>query len=125
MNKPSIDLRREYDFWKICSFKQAQSLAEQAMKDHPGHTFLPCDFGPAWSPRFGICQPPIVGEDASYGFNGDYYPAGKVEKVGKDYKIITVGGIKYYRRKLTSSWIRQGGTWSLVRGIHDERNPEF
>jgi hypothetical protein len=119
------DFRIQYDFWKLTSYADAEALAVKAREDHPDLTILPYDYGYGVSPQFGIIQAPAVGDDVSYGFNGDYYPCGKVEKIGKDYKRIKAGGEWYYRRKLKPTWIKAGGTWALVRGIHDERNPHF
>jgi hypothetical protein len=121
----SVDFRKEYDFWKLKSYAEAEALAEQARKNHPGIAVLPYEYGEWHSPRWGIIHAPTLGDDVSHGFNGDYYPVGKVEQIGKDYKRIKAGGVWYYRRKLSPSWIKAGGTWSLVQGIIDERNPSF
>lgn len=102
-----------------------EHIAESATRNL-GRTFLPVDNGPYVHPRYDVIEPPTVGNLVSYGFNGDYYPDGEVVRVGKSHKIITTStGNRYYRRKLTGSWIKQGGTWSLVRGHRRELNPEF
>jgi hypothetical protein len=119
----SIDFRKEYDFWKLKSFAEAQALAETASKAYPELAILPYDYGYGVYPAYGIIEAPKVGDDVSYGFNGDYYPLGKVEQIGKDYKRIKAGGKWWYRRKLTPSW--RNGCWALVKGTYDERNPEF
>jgi hypothetical protein len=121
-----MDLAKQYNYFHdLKSYAEAQALAEEASKANPTLVILAYDNGPAWSPRYGIMEAPKVGDDVSHGFNGDYYPVGKVEQIGKDYKRIKAGGVWYYRRKLSPSWIKAGGTWSLVQGIIDERNPSF
>lgn len=84
------------------------------------------DHGPAVWPRFAIIVRPAVGDPVSYGFNGDYYPDGHITYVGTSLREIrTSTGNTYYRRKKSAAWIKKGGTWGLVRGHIDRRNPEF
>lgn len=120
-----MDFRKEHDFWKLNSFDEAEALALAEQAKHPELVVLAYDHGENVTPRFGITEAPKVGDDVSYGFNGDYYPAGKVEQIGKDYKRIKAGGEWYYRRKLAPRWVKAGGTWGLIKGIRDERNPCF
>lgn len=40
-------------------------------------------------------------------------------------RIQTSTGDVFFRRKDTASWIMKGGTWSLVAGHIDERNPHL
>lgn len=106
----------------------AQQIADSA-SNLTGRTCLAIDSGPDVSPRYDVIEAPAIGDDASKGFNGDYYPVGKITKIGKDYKQITVDGprglIKFYRRKLTAAWVQTGGTWCLVPGTRSEWNQEF
>ena len=87
--------------------------------------FLAYDDGEYTSHRFGIVEPPKVGDDVSYGFNGDYYPCGKIVRITKGFRITTSDGDVFNRRKQSSRWVKVGGTWSLVKGIVNERNPSF
>ena len=69
-------------------------------------------------------------DECSKAFNGDYYPVGKVIHVSPSYKIITTveaNGTrrKFYRVGRTGGWRQTGGTWMLVAGSIDERNPSF
>jgi hypothetical protein len=116
-----VNFRTQYDFWKLKSYADAQALAEQASKDHPDMVIVPYDYGYGVSPQFGIIRAPALGDDVSEAINGDYYPLGKVEQIGKDYKRIKAGGKWWYRRKLTPGW--HSGCMGLVRGTYDERNP--
>jgi hypothetical protein len=93
--------------------------------------FLAADAGPGVSPRYSVFRAPSVGDECSYGFNGDAYPDGRILSIGTGPKarLVTSGenGVShvYYRRKLSQSWVQQGGTWSLIHGRHDRRNPSF
>lgn len=89
-----------------------------------GETYLAFDNGEYTSHRFGVIVPPKVGDDVSYGFNGDYYPCGKVVRITKSWRIYTEKHV-FFRRKQSTQWVKKGGTWALVKGIVDERNPHF
>lgn len=66
-----------------------------------------------------------IGDEVSYGFNGDWYPCGKVERISKTGKILyTTEGAKFVRQPRTGTYKRHQ-TWTLTHGIHDERNPHF
>lgn len=100
-------------------------IAESATRNL-GRTFLSVDHGEHVHPRYEVIEAPAVGDPVSYGFNGDYYPDGEIVKISKNHKIITTStGSRYYRRKQTGRWVKQGGTWSLVRCHRSELNPEF
>lgn len=76
-------------------------------------------------PAIDVVRAPKVGDEVSYGFNGDYYPDGVVTKISASLRRVqTDTGSVYYRRKQTGSWIK-GGQWSLVRGHYNEWNREF
>ena len=115
--------------WK--TFDRATEVAEQASKA-TGRNIVPVDNGEWVWPRYDITEVPNVGDDVSYGFNGDYYPCGKIIKIsGQNYRRIETydeqnGRRKFFwRRRLTGSWVMSGGTWSLVKGIHNDKNPDF
>ena len=81
---------------------------------------------PSQYPRFDVVYAPQVGDKVSYAFNGDSYPDGVVTKVSASLRRIeTSTGSVYYRRKSTGTWKKQGGTWWLVHGWHNDRNPHF
>ena len=82
-----------------------------------------------------------VGDDVSYGFNGDWYPAGKVARITKKY-LTTDRGQRFYLKEFNSRiydaatfdyvdvlkeyFVSLGsGTWTLVKGIKQEQNPHF
>lgn len=80
-----------------------------------------------------------VGEDVSYGFNGDWYHDGTIVKITKNY-ITTSGGRKYSLKVIKDRvWIDDdfrnvdrevfssvgGGTWALCKGICNKQNPHF
>ena len=70
---------------------------------------------------------PQIGDEVSMGFNGDYYPMGKITKISKTYFRITTENGATFTRVGPFSWKKGGkrGTFSLVQGVHDERNPHF
>jgi hypothetical protein len=113
--------------WK--SFKRAEQVAAELNEIHGKPIYLATDSGPHVSPRYDVIVIPQVGDEVSYSFNGDTYPDGKITFVSdasKNFRIIkTDTGSVYYRRKLAGGWLKVGGTWSLVRGHINERNPSF
>lgn len=92
-----------------------------------GKLHLAVDRGAHTSPRYDVIEAPAVGDEVSYAFNGDYYPAGKINRVSASLnRIATDAGHVFYRTgKDSGRWVRAGGTWSMVAGTHDRRNPEF
>ena len=82
-----------------------------------------------------------VGDDVSYGFNGDWYPDGKVERITKKYLTTSRGRRYYLRTYIDRMWDDEredyinverevfqslgGGTWTLIKGIHEAQNPHF
>ena len=76
-------------------------------------------------PKYSIFELPQVGDPISYGFNGDYYPCGEIKSISATKKlIVSTTGAKFYRRNNSASWVKNG-TWSMVAGHIDERNPHF
>ena len=114
--------------WKsrhyIESFGQVYALASE-ISDLTGSLYLGCDGGEGVWPRFDIIKAPQVGDKVSYSFNGDCYPDGEIVKISEQWQVTTSTGNKYRRRKNSSSWLRTGGTWSLIPGHHFEQNPHF
>ena len=104
----------------------AEKLAEAATRDM-GEAYLAVDNGQNVSPRFDVIRAPRVGAPVSMAFNGDYYPCGTIEKIGgSNFKTIyTTDGTKFNRRRQTGTWVRKGGTFCMVAGHRDERNPSF
>ena len=90
-----------------------------------GDLYVGVDRTSAVSPRYDITRVPKVGDEVSKSFNGDSYPDGVVVKVTKNLTVITSTGSRYRRYKETSGWRKEGGTWWLLYGHHDERNPHF
>lgn len=108
------------------SFEEAELLAYAATRD-TGDTFLPVDQGSGHYPRYDVIRAPKVGSPVSYGFNGDFYPDGYITKVGGTNcsRVYTDTGSVYNRYRKSGAWIKRGGTWSMVQGHRDERNPHF
>lgn len=106
--------------WK--SFEAAEAIAKAL-----GEGYIAVDAGAHVSPRYDVIELPKVGDDVSYGFNGDYYPCGKIIYIsrGPNYrKIVTDDGSVFWRLRKTGSW-KKDQTWSLVQGVINKRNPEF
>ena len=90
--------------------------------------YMADDRGPSVSPRFDVVRAPAVGDDVSKGFNGDYYPVGKIVRMTPiSMRVITVDGprgkLKFWRNGARASWTLSGGTWGLAMGIHNDQNP--
>lgn len=90
-----------------------------------GKTFIACDNGDCTSHRFGVMEIPLIGDEVSRGFNGDYYPCGKITKITPTLRITTESGARFSRVRETSSWREIGRGFYMVAGVHDERNPHF
>lgn len=113
--------------WNFKTFARAQEVAAQANALKDGNEYVATDAGEWQSPRYDVVALPKVGDKVSYAFNGDYYPCGVITSVGAGAKRIvrTDAGAVFYRRKLTGTWLKEGGTWALVAGHHNDKNPSF
>jgi len=120
------DTARAWCRWDIGSMEHAERLAAQATA-LTGRTHVATDAGVYRSPRYDVIEPPVVGAPVSYAFNGDSYPDGVVTHVtaGTFRVVKTDTGSVYYRRKKTGTWLKKGGTWSLVSGHCSKQNPHF
>lgn len=107
------------------TFEDAEGLAVSATS-LTGRIHIATDSGTHYAPRFDVIELPAVGEPCSYAFNGDATPDGHIARIsGQNFRVITTTtGRRYFRRKLSGSWINEG-TWSLVLGHINERNPSF
>lgn len=121
--------RTIHDFTTLDKANEVKTqIAELAIRNNSpiaGKTLLATDDGEWVYPRFGIVVAPSVGDPVSYGFNGDVYPDGEIARITPTFsQIVTTTGHRYYRRGKTAAWVRYG-TWSLIAGHHNERNPSF
>lgn len=109
----------------VSSYDNAVEIAA-SLTERTGKLHLGVDRGEYVWPRFDVIEFDVkAGTEVSMGFNGDYYPQGTVKRVSKDYRIVTLdNGKRFFRRRLTAAWVNEG-TWSLIPGVKDERNPSF
>lgn len=99
------------------------AAAELAATTNEPH--MAADGGSHRYPRYTVIKTPAVGDLVSRAFNGDYTPEGEISKISKTLKRIeTTTGTVFYRRGQSASWV-SNGTWAMVRGHIDERNPHF
>jgi len=110
--------------WNWKDFETVTTIATY-LTAMTGDIYLPVDRTESTSPRYDVMKAPKVGDQVSYGFNGDYYPDGEIVKITKTYQITTSSGNTYRRRKHNAGWLKSGGTWGLVQGHIDEQNPHF
>ena len=110
--------------WDFKSFDEVQGYALYVTAI-TGESHVGADRGDHVSPQFDVIRIPHVGDKVSKGFNGDYYPEGEVVKITKNLTVITSTGARFRRYKNTSGWRKEGGTWWLINGHHDERNPHL
>lgn len=110
--------------WDIDGMPLAQQLADSASR-LMGRLYIAIDKGERFSPRYGVIAAPAIGDEVSRGFNGDYYPCGRVVSISKSLRlIVTESGKKFYRRGQSGTWLHDG-MWGLVPGVRDEWNREF
>ena len=110
--------------WADGPFELVEAIAE-VLSLLSGKKFLATDAGESVSPRYDVIEAPAVGDKVSYGFNGDYYPDGEIVKISPKWMITTSTGSTYRRRGNRGQWLKPGGTWGMVAGHRDERNPHF
>ncbi len=117
----SRDAQNRNDFK---TFDRAKQVAADATA-LTGTLHIGVDAGQWTSPRYDVIEAPKVGADVSYAFNGDYYPAGKIVKISTSLRRVeTSTGKVFFRRGESGQWVN-AGTWTMVPGIHDRRNPSF
>lgn len=123
-SKERDDDVKQLSRWDYKGLDQVTTLAQQ-LTAASGEQYLPVDSGPSVSPRFDIIEAPKVGEHVSMGFNGDYYPVGKITGISDSFRVITTSdGKRFFRRRQSGTW-RHSKTWSLVTGVHNDQNPHF
>jgi hypothetical protein len=110
--------------WDWKDFETVQKIASY-LTAMTGNVYLPVDATAAVFPRFDIIEAPKVGDEVSYGFNGDFYPDGTIVKITKTFQITTSTDTTYRRRGNRACWMKPGGTWGLVAGHIYEQNPHF
>lgn len=113
----------------IRSYDAAKKLAEQ-ITEFTGELHIGYEHGDWTSDMFGVIKAPAVGDECSMGFNGDYYPVGRITRITTGWRVYTIdaNGKKhtFNRRKNSSSWKEVGSSpFHMVQGHHDERNPSF
>lgn len=123
---PLKDLRDRtwQDRWQWKDFATVEKLARYVTA-MTGRDHLPVDRGSSTAPRFDVIEAPRVGDPVSYGFNGDYYPCGYITKITKGWRVTTSEGKVFNRRNFGAGWVMVGGTWGMVAGHINERNPHF
>lgn len=118
--------RADVKLGRYTTKESAQITANLATAAQPGLTFLVSDDGPRVSPRFDIRPMPRVGDPVTKAFNGDYYPAGRIKNISPTgYKITTDTGVTFYRKNAARHVWKSGGTWTMVLGWTNRRNPSF
>jgi hypothetical protein len=116
---PAYQTRNDWKDWQTV-YTLAALLTEAT-----GKTYLATDSGPHCSPRFDVIEAPKIGDEVSRYFNGDGYPAGKIVKMAKSYRRIeTSDGSVFWRQSATGTWLCNG-TWGMIAGVHNDRNPSF
>lgn len=107
------------------TFADAQAVADELNGLLSTDKYIATDAGRCRSPRYDVVARPQIGDKVSYAFNGDSYPCGSIIKISPTLKkISTTTGDTFYRVRKTGSW-KKNGTWSLISGHHNERNPSF
>jgi hypothetical protein len=119
LNYAGIETRND---WK--TMERAEQVAAE-LSESLGYLCIATDAGGGVSPRYDVIMCPRVGDEVSYGFNGDTYPCGVITKISDSLrKIETSEGNTFWRRRDSGKWLYQK-TWSLIRGHSTTRNPHF
>lgn len=106
------------------SKEEVDTLAAK-LTEVTGDLYLGLASGGCVRPQFDIFKAPKVGDEVSMGFNGDYYPCGKIVSISKTLrKIVTDNGTTFWRRGQGARWLNCG-TFAMIPGVHNERNPSF
>ena len=111
------------------TFVQAEAAAKK-LTEVMGRLYIPTTNGEEGRrARYEVVEVPAVGDEVSRGFNGDYYPCGKIVRVTKALTVIAEdenGFQSRFRRvKQTGSWKLENMPYYLVFGRVDERSPHF
>ena len=110
---------------RITSMDEARAVARR-ITDATGERHIATDAGSHTSPRYAVIDAPKIGTAVSMGFNGDYYPCGQIARISESLRrVVTTDGTVFYRRCESATWVRKGGTFCLVAGTRNERNPSF
>jgi hypothetical protein len=108
----------------LTNLAHAEEVAQDATA-LTGRLHIGVDKGDHTWPRYDVIEAPVVGAEVSRAFNGDYYPAGKIVKVSASLRRVqTDQGVVFYRRGQSGQWL-EGGTWTMVAGSIERRNPSF
>ena len=103
------------------SSKELVTFLAQKATEQFGTLYLPTSRNGS---NFGIVKAPKIGDLVSHYFNGDYTPCGEVVRITPKFTVITSTGNRFSRNKDTGTWL-EGGTFSLIEGHIDERNPHI
>lgn len=124
-----VDFDDVKDNWELKTLEEAEQIAAIANTITGFTDWFAYDDGECVSPRFGLAHFPQVGDEVSKGFNGDYYYVGKIERITPTGVCVVRGEqgdvSRFNRVRKTAGWKKSGGTWWMVRGVHNELNPHF
>ncbi len=126
INFDDLDLSRSY----ISRHDFASIGDAQAIADELDGEYMAIDRGTHVSPRYDVIgydviEKPVVGNLVSRAFNGDSYSAGEITSISSTMrKVTTSTGEVFWRRRLTGAWVADG-TWAMVSGHAETRNPSF
>jgi hypothetical protein len=121
-----VDAEYHRNWSVMADVEELAAFVTEKNADGTGSTYIATDAGEhAASHRFGVVRMPEVGDLVSYGFNGDCYPCGKIERISPTgSRITTDTGTRFTRQKLSGSW-RSGGTWWMRKGHVTAYNLSF
>lgn len=103
------------------SFAEVQEIAEK-LTARFGVVYLPATHG---TRQFDVIKAPAVGDKVSKYFNGDAYPEGEIVRITGKWQVTTSTGVKFRRQQETGSWKEVNGSFYMIGGHINERNPHF
>lgn len=130
----AVSLQHENDTsyrsrWDFKTYAIAKAIAASANEYKSNNAdadrFIAVDKGEFTGPRYDVIRVPAIGDEVSKGFNGDYYPEGKITTISTSLRRVeTSTGCVFWRVRESACW-RSNQTWSMVGGHINERNPSF
>ncbi len=77
--------------------------------------------------KFAVAMLPQIGDSVSMSFNGDSYPCGEIVRITAKHNSVFTSTGHVFKRSSPMGWKEgsKNNSFSMILGVHDERNPSF